>query len=269
MSEKDKLRQLEQILKEKRPLAVAFSGGVDSTFLLAVAARTLGSQVMAVTVDSPLYPRREKQAAIEIADRLGVRHLILEHSDASLSAFRDNPKDRCYTCKKTFFSRILEKLRDLGIAHLAHGANLDDHDDYRPGHKAAEELRVLAPLAKAGLTKSEIRSLSRSMGLATWNKPSMACLATRIPYGTTLTIDILRQVEAAESALSGLGFEGTRVRYHGPVARIELQPEDLEKALAPGTREEIVRRVRAAGFDHATLDLEGYRQGSMNRSILR
>lgn len=268
MSKNQKLLELERLLNKRKPLAVAFSGGVDSTFLLAVAARILSGEVMAVTVASPLFPGREKAAAIELADRLNVRHLVLEHSDMSLTPFKDNPKDRCYICKKAFFGQIIEKLRELDVPFLAHGANLDDHDDYRPGLKAAQELQILSPLVEAGLTKSDIRSLSRDMGLPTWNKPSMACLATRIPYGTHITPDILSKIEAAEDALYALGFEGARVRYHGPVARIEFRSEDLSRTLASGTRQEIIRRVRSAGFDHVAVDLEGYTQGSMNRAIL-
>lgn len=268
MSENRKLQELESVLKARKPLAVAFSGGVDSTFLLAAAARVLSSEVIAVTVASPLFPEREKAAAIELANRLDVRHLVLEHSDAALKPFKNNPKERCYICKKAFFGRILEKLRELNVPFLAHGANMDDHDDYRPGLKAAEELEILSPLVEAGLTKSDVRSLSREMGLPTWDKPSMACLATRIPYGTPMTPDILRMVEVAEDAMYALGFEGARVRYHGPVARIEFQPQDLSRALTPGTRQEIIRRIRSAGFDHVAVDLEGYTQGSMNRAIL-
>ncbi|MFZ7127763.1 MAG: ATP-dependent sacrificial sulfur transferase LarE [Desulfobacterales bacterium] len=267
MSKIRKLKELEALLANHEPLAVAFSGGVDSSFLLAVACRVLPGAVTAVTVDSPLFPRREKNTAVAIARHLRIPHLVLRLSDERLLSIRQNLPDRCYVCKKMAFGDILKEIGKLGIPYLVHGANVDDANDYRPGLRAAEEMKVTAPLAEAGLTKAEIRNLSRTMGLSTWNKPSMACLASRIPYGTPLDADILRRVEAAEDVLIEMGFEGARVRYHGAVARVELRASDLARAVAPPIRLGLVKGILAAGFDHVALDLEGYVQGSLNRSI--
>jgi uncharacterized protein len=263
----EKKQRLAGILKSCGALAVAFSGGVDSTFLLAVAKDVLGEHVLAVTATSVIHPQTESLAAAEIARALGVVHRMVSSHEMDLAEFVANPSNRCYVCKRHVMAEVIRIAAEMGIAHVAHGANVDDLGDVRPGLKAAEELGLLAPLVEAGLTKAEIRTLSRRMGLATWNKPSMACLASRIPYGTAITPENLRMVEAAEDFLHGLGLAGCRVRHHGAVARIELAQKDLKKALTEPARTAIVRRMREIGFRYVAVDLEGYVMGSLNRAL--
>lgn len=264
-----KKERLTAVLRRHAPLAVAFSGGVDSTFLTAVAAEALGDGVTAVTVQAPIHSRREIAEAVETAAALGVRHLVIPMAEIEDPAFVSNPPDRCYICKKIVFGRIMERLSARGITRLAHGANLDDLGDYRPGLKAAEEMGVLAPLVDAALGKADIRALSRAMGLPTWNRPSAACLASRIPYGRPITLSVLAMIETAEEALQDLGFAGCRVRHHGDIARIEVPASDIERLAAEATRGEVTARLRAIGFAHVALDLEGYTQGSLNRVLDR
>ncbi len=263
----DKSRRLKAILRRSRPLAVAFSGGVDSTFLVAAAVEVLGDEVTAFTVHAPIHSRREVGQAAETAVRLGVRHVVIPFDGMDDPGFAANRPDRCYICKRILFGEILRRTAALGLSHLAHGVNLDDLGDYRPGLKAAEEMGVLAPLVEAGLTKADIRELSRAMGLPTWDKPSMACLASRIPYGRPITAAVLQMVETAEEALQDLGFTGCRVRHHGDVARIEVPARDVERLAREETRQAVVARLRAIGFTHVALDLEGYTQGSLNRAL--
>lgn len=262
-----KKKRLMAILAACDRLAVAFSGGVDSTLLLAVAREALGDRVTAVTVDSPLHARREIREALQTAQALGVRHAVVPLSDVAPPELIANPPDRCYLCKKFIFAAIIRTAASMGVARVAHGANLDDLGDYRPGQRAAEELGVLAPLVDAGLAKADIRALARRMRLPTWNKPAMACLASRIPYGRPLTPEVLRMVESAEEALQNLGFDGCRVRHHGPVARIEVARRDLKKAMHPTLRAEILERLKTIGFEHVAVDLEGYVPGSLNREL--
>jgi pyridinium-3,5-biscarboxylic acid mononucleotide sulfurtransferase len=262
-----KKKRLMKILAGYDRLAVAFSGGVDSTFLLAAAREALGDRVAAITADSPIHSRREIREALETAQALGVRHVVLPFADITSPGFVANPPDRCYTCKQIIFAEIIRMAASVGMARVAHGVNLDDLGDYRPGLKAAEELGVVAPLVEAGLSKADIRSLSRRMGLPAWNKPSMACLASRIPYGHPITPEALKMVEAAEEALQELGFAGCRVRHHGPVARIEVARGQLKRALQPALRTEILQRLKTIGYNHVAVDLEGYVQGSLNRSL--
>ena len=262
-----KARKLKSILRRCDHLMVAFSGGTDSTFLLASAQEVLQDRVLAVTAESPLHPRREKELAIALARKLGVQHILIEAQEMSLPAFRANPVDRCYICKRSLFEHLMQEAQALGITHIAHGANCDDLNDYRPGFKAAEEMGILAPLIEAHLSKAEIRRLSKAMGLETWDKPPMACLASRIPYHRPITPDALRRVEAAEMVLQDMGFNACRVRYHDDVARIEIAPEAFARLMEPGRREEIVAQLRRIGFRQIALDLEGYRQGSMNRGV--
>ncbi|MCU0589899.1 MAG: ATP-dependent sacrificial sulfur transferase LarE [Desulfobacterales bacterium] len=263
----DKKRRLIEILKGCSALAVAFSGGVDSTFLLAAAREALGDRVSAVTVDSPIHSRREIREARAIAKALGVRHIVVPFGDITAPGFVANPPERCYTCKQLIFAEIIRVAASLGIRRVAHGVNMDDQEDYRPGLKAAQEMGVASPLAEAGLTKAEIRALSRKMQLPTWNKPSMACLASRIPYGRPITREDLVMVEQAEESLLQLGFDGSRVRHHGSVARIEVVPGDLHKTLRKEMRTKILKRLKQIGFKHVAVDLEGYVQGSLNRAI--
>ncbi len=245
-------------------LAVAFSGGVDSTFLLKVAHDVLGRRALAITVAAAVHPRAELDEARQIASEIGARHEIVEVDALAMPAFQHNPPDRCYRCKREVFTRIKETAAVHGIAVVADGTNADDMGDDRPGLRALEELGVVAPLRDAGLTKAEIRELSRDIGLPTWDKPAYACLATRFPHGAEITADALQRVERAEAALQELGFKLSRVRHHGDVARIEVAPADVARIAAPETAAEVTAKLRAAGFRYVTLDLEGYRVGSMS-----
>lgn len=262
-----KKRRLVSVLQRCNSLAVAFSGGVDSTFLLAVAREVLGDRVVAITAESPIHARRETKEAADLARELGVRHFQVASGEMKLPEFVANPPHRCAICKRHVFGEVIRIASRLGMDRVAHGVNLDDLGDYRPGLKAAQEMGVLAPLVEAGLAKSDIRALSRRMRLRTWNKPSLACLASRIPYGSPITSEALRMVEDAEEILWNLGLSGCRVRHHGNVARIELAPRDLKKVMPATMRAEIVKALRDIGFPHVAVDLEGYVQGSLNRDI--
>jgi pyridinium-3,5-biscarboxylic acid mononucleotide sulfurtransferase len=263
----EKKKRLVAILRNYDRLAVAFSGGVDSTFLVAAAKDALGEGVTAVTVDSPIHSRREIREAGEIATALGVRHVVLPLAEMTAPDFVANPPSRCYTCKQLIFAEIFRIAASLGAQRVAHGANLDDLSDYRPGLKAAEELGVVAPLVEAGLNKADIRALSRRMGLPTWSKPSMACLASRIPYGRPITPEDLKMVEAAEEIFQDLGFSGVRVRHHGDVARIELAVRDMKKVTRPAVRFLISEKLKEIGFTYVAVDLDGYLTGSLNRAF--
>jgi pyridinium-3,5-biscarboxylic acid mononucleotide sulfurtransferase len=255
---KDRLRPLPY-------LAVAFSGGVDSTLLLAAAVEVLESRVVALTADSPVHPARETRAAVDISGRLKARHILIRTTEMNQADFRANTRDRCYICKKLIFGQLMTHAATLGIAHLAHGVNRDDLGDYRPGLRAAEELAVIAPLLEARLSKREVRLLARELGLPNWDRPAMACLASRIPYDTPLSRALLTRVEAAEDLLEALGIQGGRVRCHGDVARLELSREaDMARVMMPEIRDRLVQGLKAAGFVYVALDLEGYRQGSLN-----
>ena len=267
MNLQQKMKKLEEILSGYGSVMVAFSGGVDSTFLLAMAKNVLSDDVIAVTGDSLIHPEREKKAAAEMAVKLAVRHIILPTRELELAEFKTNSPNRCYICKKNLILALKSLADKLGVAYILHGANVDDLDDYRPGFSAAEEMGVLAPLIEAGLTKSEIRELSREMGLETWDKPSMPCLATRLPYGVSITREKIQQIEAAENILFELGFKGARVRHHEDMARIELDPKDFNLAVKPDTRGDILKSFKKLGYLYVALDLEGYVTGSMNRSI--
>jgi uncharacterized protein len=264
----DQYDRLKNILEPLPSLAVAFSGGVDSSLLLAAAADALGGRVVALTADSPVHPAREIRAAIAIGSFLNVRHVLVRTDEMDQSAFRANTPDRCYICKKIIFKRLMAVAADLGIERLAHGVNRDDFNDYRPGLRAAAEMQVLAPLVDAGLSKADIRRLAKARGLPNWNRPAMACLASRIPYDTALSRPLLARVEAAERVLEDFGVRGGRVRCHGDVARIELPAgEDMARVLSAEGRSQLVQGVKAAGFTYVALDLEGYRQGSMNAPL--
>ncbi len=255
------------ILKEYGSLVIAYSGGVDSSFLLAVAREALKKNLVAVTARSPVHPEWERQSSAAFARELGVEHIIIPSREMSRLEFRSNTKDRCYFCKKYLCEDLLKIAGDRGIKHVAHGANVDDFDDLRPGFAAAREMGITAPLVDAGLAKNDIRRLSKQMNLNTWNKPPMACLATRIPYGTPITPKDLKMVEQAEQVLWGFGFTGCRVRKHGTVARIEVDTRDVQRFLDQEIRSVIAEKLRRIGFFHVAVDLEGYRQGSMNRDL--
>lgn len=262
-----KLRKLEEILGRLDGLVVAFSGGVDSTLLLTAARRVLGDRVAAVTAASPVHPGRETASAVALARELGVRHRLVATSEMELPEFVANTAERCYHCKRHVLARISGAARELGCRHVAHGANVDDLGDFRPGLAAARETGALAPLLEAGLTKAEIRRLSRRWKLPTWNRPARACLASRIPYGDPITTEALAMVDAAEEYLEGLGFALCRVRRHGAVARIELDPRGFGRLMRSPRRADIVQKLKSIGFRHVAVDLEGYVQGSLNRAL--
>ena len=263
----EKKEKLARILSRFDKLAVALSGGVDSALLLASAYDILRNRLVAITARSPLHPEQDIADAARLCADLGVSHWIVDSTELTVPDFLANTPMRCYTCKMTVFGQLLEKIRQKGIEHLAHGANADDLGDYRPGLRAARELGVSAPLMEAGLTKEEIRSLARARGLGVWNKPAMACLASRIPYGSPITIDAIGQVRQAENALGKAGFSGYRIRHHGNVARIEVLPGQMASLIADPMRERIVAELRKIGFDHVCVDLEGYVSGSLNRAL--
>ncbi len=263
----DKHKKLEAILASYPRLLVAFSGGVDSTFLLAAARDVLPDRVEAATSISPVHSRRESENAEKLAKALGVVHHRMSTAEMSLPAFLTNPENRCYICKQHLFARMRELAAGRGIETIAHGANADDLDDYRPGFRAAMEAGIVAPLVEAGLKKAEIRELAREKGLPNWNRPSDACLATRVPHGTLLSPALLERIEQAESVLADRGVDGCRVRVHGNIARIEVAPEQFDRVMSAEVRLPLIAALRGLGFDHVSLDLEGYRMGSMNRSL--
>jgi uncharacterized protein len=258
-------QRLYDIVGELESVLVAFSGGVDSTLLLSVAGEMLGDRVLAVTAASPVHPRRELSQARRLAKRLGARHRIVQSREMDDHRFLRNDPRRCYHCKKGLFVLLQGIAREEGLATVVDGSNRDDLDDYRPGAEALRQLGIRSPLQEAGLTKEQIRRLSRQRGLSTWDFPAQACLASRIPYGTELTRKDLEMVERAEEVLHDLGYTRVRVRHHGQLARIEVDGEDLEKVLAD--RRQVVPAVKKAGYLYVALDLEGYRRGSLNEVL--
>jgi uncharacterized protein len=228
-----------------------------------VAAEVLGERALAVTATSKTYPERELNEARELAERIGGRHLVVVSEELDIPEFRDNPRNRCYYCKKELFGKLKEIAGQEGLGYVLDGTNIDDAGDHRPGRTAAAELQVRSPLEEAGFTKQDIRDLSRVMGLPTWDKPAFACLSSRFPYGTAITPERVWQVGEAEEGLRELGFRTLRVRYHGTVARIELGEQEFEQAAGP-LRHEVVARIKKAGFTYVALDLQGYRTGAMN-----
>ena len=260
-----KLDELHRIIGAMNSVIVAFSAGVDSTFVAAVAADVLGEHATAVTGVSPSIPSSEVEEAGALARQIGIRHVLLDTSEMDRPGYVENSPQRCYHCKTELYSLLEEMAGRDGIAYVLDGCNVDDLGDHRPGRVAAAEHRVRSPLIEAGLTKAEIRELSKERGLPTWDKPAMACLSSRIPYGTPVTVEALDQVGAAEAFLRGLGLRQLRVRHHGDVARIEVELADV--AIVVEHRERIVTRLRNLGYAHVTLDLAGFRSGSMNEGL--
>jgi uncharacterized protein len=254
-------------LQKAEKIAIAFSGGVDSTFLLQSAYDVLGNNAIALTARSPLHPAPETEFAMAFAKQLGIRHYIIDTNEMAISAFVQNTHDRCYVCKKNLFRKISKISLAAGIETIAHGANLDDLDDFRPGFRAASEMGVVAPLIDACMTKQEIRILSKQMGLTTWDNPAMSCLATRIPYAVPITLKRLKMIEQAEAFIVSSGFKICRVRCHGEMARIEVPLDDMSKFQNIKYRKAIVKQLETIGFKYVAMDLEGYVQGSMNKDV--
>ena len=263
----EKLDALKRMIRDTGGLAVAFSGGVDSTFLAAVAKRVLGEKAIAVTAVSPLYPAHEQREAVELAAQIGIKHETVVSDELDVPGFADNPPDRCYLCKNELFEVVRKVAQRHGIATIADGTNADDRSDYRPGRRAAAEHGVLSPLLEVGLRKCEIRELSEHMSLPTAHKPAFACLASRFPYGSRITREKLAAVGALEDELRAMGFSQFRVRHHGDMARIEVSPEDIERLYGKDAQSRVVAVGKEAGFLYVTLDLQGYRTGSMNDTL--
>jgi pyridinium-3,5-biscarboxylic acid mononucleotide sulfurtransferase len=260
-----KLENLKTIIKNTGGAVVAFSGGVDSTLLLKVAHDILGEKVLAITANSETYPKRELEAAKAFALSLGIRHIVIETLELEIDGFADNPPDRCYYCKHELFSKLTEIAKANGMEYVFDGSNYDDRNDHRPGMRAAKQLGVVSPLKQAGMTKDDIREISKEFGLSTWNKPSFACLSSRFPYGTKITPEKLVVIGEAEDFIRDLGFTELRVRHHDNIARIEIGKADLERIIPYADK--IVEKVKSLGFLYVTLDLAGFKTGSMNYTL--
>ena len=259
-----RLDQARGIVRELGSVLVAYSGGVDSTLLLRLALDELGDRAVGALASSPAYPESEQEEARLLARSLGARLIELSTDEVELEAYARNNPDRCFHCKEELFDKLEPVQRELGLSHLAYGATADDADDHRPGHGSAVRRGVRFPLLEAGMGKSEISAAARELGLPNWNKPSFACLSSRIPHGTQVTVEVLRRIEAAEAALKALGFSQVRVRHHGDVARIEVDGAEIERLVLE--RERVVNAVRKAGYKFVSADLEGYATGSLNRT---
>ena len=263
----NKYEALKEYLKSLKSVAVAFSSGVDSTFLLYAAKEALGDQMIAITTASGSFPKRELDEAAEYCKKLSVKHIVIVTQELKIEGFAENPKNRCYICKREIFGNIKRTALAEGMAAVVEGSNIDDNGDYRPGMQAIAELDIKSPLRHVGLTKQEIRDLSKYLNIPTYNKPSYACLATRFPYGERISAEKLRMVDLGEQLLLDLGFKQMRVRIHGDVARIEVIPEEFDKIMSKDIRETIYKKFKEYGFSYVALDLLGYRTGSMNETL--
>jgi uncharacterized protein len=264
-----KLERLRSLLTGMEGVVIGYSGGGDSTLLAAVAREVLGDRALCVLASSETYPVSEEEEALATAGKLGFAVIRIETGELANEDFAANTPDRCFFCKRELFGRLIAIGREHGIRWVADGANVDDLDDYRPGSRAAAELGVRSPLREAGLTKGDIREISRRMGLPTWNKPSFACLSSRIPYGTRIEPDILRRLDEAEQFMKGLGFRQVRVRHHGDIARIEVDPEEIPRLASTDIRRQVTEKFKEFKYLYTTLDLNGYRTGSMNAVLDR
>ena len=268
-----KYEMLKEYFKQLGSVAIAFSSGVDSTFMLKVAHDVLGDNAVAVTARSHSFPAREKNEAADFCKKEGIEHIFIDSEELNIPGFKQNPKNRCYLCKHELFEEIIEVAKQSGLTYVCEGSNLDDNGDYRPGLQAIAELGVKSPLRECNLWKSEIRAISKELGLSTWKKQSFACLASRFVYGETISIEKLDMVDKAEQLLIDMGFEQVRVRIHsfgngetsGTIARIEVNPDEITKLVL--NREAIVSEFKKIGFNYVSMDLQGYRTGSMNETI--
>jgi pyridinium-3,5-biscarboxylic acid mononucleotide sulfurtransferase len=264
----EKFQHLKDVFQGMGKVLLAYSGGVDSTLLLRVASDTLGQgNVLAVTALSPLYPERELAESKKIARSVGVDHLLIESNEMEIPGFSKNPPNRCYYCKKELFEKLVKLSAEHGISSVVEGSTLDDEKDHRPGRVAIRELGIRSPLIEAKFTKGEVRQLSNALGLPTWDKPSFACLASRFPYGEEITSEELGRVDRAEEFLFGLGFKQVRVRHYQNLARIEVFPEEIGRLMEDGLREKVVSHLKSLGYKYVTLDLQGFRTGSMNEVL--
>jgi pyridinium-3,5-biscarboxylic acid mononucleotide sulfurtransferase len=264
----EKFGRLREIFQSMEKVLVAFSGGVDSTLLLKVAQDTLGNKnVLAVTALSPLYPERELQGVKKLIQALGARHRLIHSNELEIPGFSKNPPNRCYYCKSKLFGELVDLAKEETIPVVVEGSTLDDDQDHRPGKMAIQELGIRSPLKEMGFTKAEVRELSRALGLPTWDKPSFACLASRFPYGEEITEEGLKRVDQAEDFLFGLGFKQVRVRHYGNLARIEILKEEMVRLMNGSLREKVVDHLKGIGYRYITLDLQGFRSGSMNEVL--